>query len=83
MATGATEHIDATTADVFIKEVWSKYAIEARMQELVFAELVDRHYEDEAAMGDTIHVQSRGHLSVQTKNRSSNAATSFETVWAN
>lgn len=80
MATGATEHIDATTADVFIKEVWSKRAIVAREQELVFAENVNRKFEDELAVGDTIHVPSRGHLSVQSKNTSANAATVFETV---
>lgn len=80
MATGAAEHIDATTADVFIKEVWSKRAIVAREQEVVLPELVNRQFEDELSMGDTIHVPSRGHLSVQTKNTSSNAATIFETI---
>lgn len=80
MATGATEHIDATTAAVFIPELWSKQAIVARMQMLVFSELVNRSFEDEASMGDTIHVPSRGHLTVQTKDMSANAATVFETV---
>ncbi len=80
MATGTAEHIDATTADAFIQETWSKRAIVARMQELNFAESVTREYEDDASIGDLIHIQSRGHLTVQTKNRSANAATIFETV---
>lgn len=80
MATGTAEHIDATTADVFIKEVWSKRAIVAREQQLVFAEKVNRVFEDELSMGDTIHVPSRGHLSVQSKNTSNNQATIFETI---
>lgn len=80
MATGAQEHIDAVTADVFIKEVWSKRAIVAREQELVFAELVNRQFDDELSVGDTIHVPTRSHLSVQTKHISNNAATIFETI---
>jgi hypothetical protein len=80
MATGTAEHIDATTADVFIKEVWSKRAIVAREQQLVMAERVNRQFEDELAVGDTIHVPSRGHLAVVTKNTSANAATIFETI---
>ena len=66
---------------MFIKEVWSKRAIVAREQELVFAENVNRQFEDELAVGDTIHVPSRGHLAVVSKNIAANAATSFETIW--
>lgn len=81
MATGATEHIDATTADVFFPEIWSQEAIVARENALVFAELVNRVFEkDVLKFGDTIHVPSVGNLSVQSKNRSSNAATIYETI---
>lgn len=80
MATGVAEHIDATTADVFIKEVWSQAALVATEDELVFAMLSNRQFESDAAHGDTIHVPSLGNLSVQTKNRSDNAATIFETI---
>lgn len=79
MATGATEFIDSTTADVFIPEVWSRLAILAREQALVFARLVDRRFEDELKAGDTIHVPSRTHLTAQTKTKASNAAIVYET----
>ena len=46
MATGATEFIDNTTADVFIPELWSMEAIVARENQLVFANLVDRKFEN-------------------------------------
>ena len=56
MATGATEFIDNTTADVFIPEIWSPLAIVAREAQLVFAKLVDRKFEDGLTKGDKIHV---------------------------
>jgi hypothetical protein len=79
MATGATEFIDNTTADVFIPEIWSAGAIVARENALVMAQLVDRHYEAELKMGDTLHVPSRTHLAARTKAKSSNAAITYET----
>ena len=69
-------------ADTFLEEVWAHEAIVAREQELLFATMVDRTYEDDAGIGDLIHVQARSHLSAQSKNTSSNAAVSFETVGA-
>ena len=80
MATGATEFIDSTTADVFIPEVWSPLAIVAREQQLVFAKLVDRRFEDGLTAGDTIHVPSVGDLAARAKAKSSNAAITYETV---
>ena len=80
MATGAQEHIDATTADVFIREVWSKYAIKARENQLVFLNLVDRKFEDEITFGDTVHVPSIGNLTTVSKSTTANAATLYETV---
>ncbi len=80
MATGATEFIDATTADALIGEVWSKKAIVARENQLVFAGHVNTVFEDEADWGDTIHVPSIGNLAAQAKNRSANAATVYETI---
>jgi hypothetical protein len=61
--------------------VWSKKALVARENQLVFAGLVNTRFEDEADFGDTIHVPSIGNLSVQAKNRSANAATVYETIW--
>lgn len=81
MATGATEHIDATTADVFLPEVWSQEAIVARESSLLFAEKVNRKFEsDVMSFGDLIHVPSVSNLSTQSKNLSSNAATVYETI---
>ena len=78
MATGATEFIDNTTADVFIPEIWSPLAIVAREQLLVFAKLVDRRFEDGLSAGDTIHVPGVSDLAARTK--STNTAITYETV---
>ena len=78
MATGATEFIDNTTADVFIPEIWSPLAIVAREQQLVFAKLVDRRFEDGLSAGDTIHVPGVSDLAARSK--SANTAITYETV---
>jgi len=78
MATGASEYIDNTTADVFIPELWSAQAIIAREQALLWGRLVNRSFEAELKMGDTLHVPSRGHLAARSK--SANTAITFETV---
>ena len=78
MATGATEFIDNTTADVFIPELWSMEAIVARENQLVFANLVDRNFENGLSFGDTIHVPGVSNLAVRTK--STNGAVTYETV---
>ncbi len=78
MATGATEFIDNTTADVFIPELWSMEAIVARENQLVFANLVDRKFEKGLSFGDKIHVPSVGNLASRTK--SANTAITYETI---
>ena len=78
MATGATEFIDNTTADVFIPEIWSPLAIVAREQQLGFAKLVDRKFEDGLSAGDTIHVPGVSDLAARSK--SANTAITYETV---
>lgn len=81
MATGTTEFIDSTTADVFIPEVWSMLALVAREQNLVFANLVDRRYEDNLKYGDTIHVPGVSNLAgARTKTKASNSAITYETA---
>jgi hypothetical protein len=80
MATGATEFIDSTTADVFIPEVWSMLSLVAREQNLVYAAVVDRRFEEGLTFGDTIHVPSVGNLAARSKTKSSNSAISFETI---
>lgn len=78
-ASGATEFVDATTADEYIDEIWSKYIIRAREQKLVFARLATRKYESDISHGDTIHVPQVAHLNSRTKNLSANTAVLFET----
>ena len=80
MATGTSEFIDSTTADVFIPELWSNEAVVAREQNLVFASLVDRRFEKSLTFGDTIHVPNVSNLTAQTKNKANNTALSYETV---
>ena len=80
MATGATEFIDNTVADVFIPEIWSALAIEARFQRLVYTKCCDGRYASEMMkMGDILNVPSRTHLTAQSKARNTNAAVVFET----
>lgn len=77
MATGTTEFIDNTTADNSIPELWSRRLIISRQDKLCFEDLVDTDYKEAMKFGDTIHVGSRGHLSVRTK--TANTAITFET----
>lgn len=78
MATGATEFVDVTTADVFIPEIWSQESIVAREKRTVFSRLVNRKFERNLRFGDTIHVPSVSDLAVRTK--SANTAITYETI---
>lgn len=81
MATGETEFIDNTTADVFIPEIWSKEAIIAREQALLMVPLVNRVFEKELkGFGDKVNVPDRSHLASRTKTISGNSAVTYETV---
>lgn len=80
MTTGATEFIDATTAAIFIPVLWSREAIIAREQALVFANLVNRVFEKELSFGSSLHVPNVSNLTAQSKNTSSNSAVVWETV---
>src|SRR5688500_3442943 len=65
---GPTEFMNNTTADAMIPEIWAKEAIYAREKNLVFANLVWRVFEKELkAFGDTVHINTRSHLSTSTK----------------
>lgn len=77
MASGTTEFIDNTTADAFIPEIWSKKAIVARENELLFANLFDRTYEGEMSYGDILNVPNVSNLTAATK--SANTAINYET----
>jgi len=78
LATGATEFIDLTTADVFLMEVWAKMASVAREKKLVFAANVDRSPEAELKVGQIYRRQRISNLSARSK--SANTAISYETV---
>jgi len=78
-ATGSTEFIDRTSADVFIPEVWSGLAIVERESALVFAGLMDRRFEADLSMGDTVHVPSLSNLGA-ARTKAANAAVTFVTV---
>lgn len=80
MATGTTEYIDNTTADVFIPEIWSNTVLVARESRLVFGDLVDRSYEKDLKFGDTVHVGSIGNLAARAKTLNSNSAITYETI---
>ncbi|MEE8472954.1 MAG: phage capsid protein [Dehalococcoidia bacterium] len=78
MATGTTEFIDVTNADVFLEEVWAKEATIAREQRLVFATNVDRRFEAQLRRGQVIRIQEISNLAARAK--SANTAISYETV---
>ncbi len=80
MATGATEFIDSTTANVWIPEIWAKEAVVSREKNLVLAALVDHKWADVLKYGDIINYGTIGSLTAQTKAKSTNAALVFETV---
>tara|TARA_Y100000310_G_C20689057_1_gene820998 strand:- start:1272 stop:2183 length:912 start_codon:yes stop_codon:yes gene_type:complete len=78
-ATGSTEFIDRTTADVFIPEIWSGLAVVERENALVFANLVNRQFEAELTVGDTIFVPSLSNLGA-ARTKSANTAITYVTV---
>jgi len=77
---GTTEFIDSTTADVWIPEIWSNLVLAAREANLVFANLVDRRYEDELTYGDKIHVNNISNLTIQSKTKAANTAINYQSV---
>ena len=78
MPAGTTEFIDITTADVFIPEVWSSFALVQSEQPRVFAGLVNRRFEEGLTVGDLVRVPSIGNLTARTK--TANTAITYETV---
>ncbi len=78
MATGTTEFIDITTADVFLEERWSKKATIERGKKLVFANNVDRQFESELKRGQILRI---GNITMPTaRAKSANSALTYETV---
>ena len=80
MATGATEFIDSTTADIFIPEHWGGPLIVARQAALIMANGVDLRYKAALRMGDILNVGAISNLTAQTKTKASNAANVYEAV---
>lgn len=78
MATGATEFIDVTTADVFLEEKWSQQCTVEREKKLVFGMNVDRSFEVELKRGQILHI---GNITQPTaRAKSTNTAITYETV---
>lgn len=75
----ATDFMNNTTADAMIPEIWAKEAIYAREKKLLHANLVWRVFEkDLKAFGDIVHINTRAHLSTQTK--TTRTAISYEAL---
>jgi len=77
MATGTTEFIDITTADVFVPEYWHPFVLVARESTTVFAALVHRQFEEMPKFGDLIHVRNLSNLNARSK--TANTAITYET----
>ena len=75
---GTTEFIDLTTADVYLEEKWSQMLVVEKEQKLVFAQSVDRKYEQELQKGQILRV---GNITQPTaRAKTINTAVTFETV---
>lgn len=74
----ATGNITVTTAANFIPEIWSKDAKIATEANLVLAKRVNRQFESELTMGDTLHIPDISNLSVRAK--AADTDVTFETV---
>lgn len=78
MATGTTEFIDTTTADVFLEEKWSQQSTIARMKKLIWGSSVDRSFESELRRGQILRI---GNITQPTsRSKSLNTAITYETV---
>jgi len=77
-ATGSTEFIDLTTADVYLEEVWSQLLVSERQRKLVFAGNVDRRQEQYLKKGQVLHIGQISNLAARSK--SANTAISYETI---
>lgn len=78
MATGTEEFIDVTTADVYLEEKLSQMCTIARQKNLVFANNVDRRFEQELKKGQILHIGNITHPTGRAK--TTNTAITFETV---
>jgi hypothetical protein len=74
----AVGNITVTTAANFIPEIWSKDAKIATEANLVFAKRVNRQFEADMAIGDTLHIPNLSNLSVRAK--SAETDVTFETL---
>lgn len=81
----AAEAFDATTAAQFIHTIYSKQVQVARESKLVFADVVNRQYEEDASYGSSIKIHNISNLAtVETKDSSlahgSKVATKYVSV---
>ncbi len=78
MATGTSEFIDITTADVFLVELWSNFVVVAREANLVYGKLFTRQFEAELKKGQVLRIGNISDLAARQK--SANTAITYETV---
>ncbi len=64
--------VNNTTADVMIPESWTRDVEFARDDNLVFADLVTRKYEQDLNVGDQVHIPFVGNLTVENITSGSN-----------
>lgn len=74
----ANGNITPTTAANFIPEIWSKDAKIAVEANLVLAKRVNRQFEAELQMGDTLHIPDVSNMTVG--NKAANTDVTFETI---
>ena len=74
----ANGNITTTTAANFIPEIWSKDAKIAVEANLVLAKRVNRQFESELQVGDTLHIPDVSNMSVSDK--SAGTDVTFETI---
>jgi len=74
----AVGDITVTTAANFIPEIWSKDARIATESNLVMAKLVNRQFEADMEMGDTLHIPDITDLAARAK--AANTDVTFETI---
>ena len=74
----AVGDITVTTAANFIPEIWSKDARIATESNLVMAKLVNRQFEADMEMGDTLHIPDISDLAARVK--AADTDVTFETI---
>jgi hypothetical protein len=76
MATGATEYVDVTNADVYRPTIWSGFILHAYRSKLGFIDLINRQLEGDAKVGKAVKVGKITQLT--TRSKSAETAVTWE-----